>query len=140
MRRIDDIFPQLGFVPALILVIVFGVALELSGAWVTMLVAGALGALFVRKAKRAFLVGFLGVGIAWTLLFAYLVLTAHALEVANFFIGLLGASGLGALVIVISVIIGALLGGFGGLLGRTTIELIDGLISRPAQEKAPASE
>jgi len=140
MRRIDDIFPQLGFVPALILVIVFGVALELSGAWVTMLVAGALGALFVRKAKRAFLVGFLGVGIAWTLLFAYLVLTAHALEVANFFIGLLGASGLGSLVIVISVLIGALLGGFGGLLGRTTIELIDGLTSRPAQEKAPASE
>lgn len=140
MRRLDYIFPELGFVPALILVTVLGVVLEMSGAWITMLIVGFLGSLAVRKASRAFLVGFLGVGIAWTLLFVYLVLTAHALEVADFFIGLLGASGLGSLVIVISVLIGALLGGFGGLLGRTTVELIDGLTSRSAQEKAPASE
>jgi hypothetical protein len=73
-------------------------------------------------------------------LFVYLVLTARALEIADFFNALLGAPGLGAVVISISAFVGVLPGGLGGLSGRTTIELIDELISKPAQEKAPTSE
>ncbi len=100
----------------------------------TMLVAGAIGALFVRSIRRAFLLGFLGVGIAWSLLFAFLIATAQAMDVANFFIGLLGLTGLGILVIVISILFGALLGGFGGMLGRALYELIDEFL--PAREAA----
>lgn len=137
MKRIDDIFPNLGFVPALIIVIVLGIALQLSGAWITMLIAGVFGGLFTRRHRLAFLAGLLGVGIAWTGLFAYLAATAQAMAIANFFIALLGLTGMGWLVIVISVLLGALLGGFGGLLGRSVVEFIDEFAS--GTEQAPAS-
>ncbi len=125
MGKIDDTIPDIGFLAALIITIVFGLALQLTGDWKLMLIAGALGALFVRRIRKAFLVGFLGVGIAWSILFVYLLITAQVMVVADIFIGLLGLSGLGALVIVISVLIGALLGGFGGMLGRALYELLD---------------
>ena len=125
MGKIDDTVPDLRFIPALVITIVFGIALQLAGDWKLMLIAGALGALFVRRIRRAFLVGFLGIGLAWGLIFVYLSVTAQAMAVANMFIGLLGLEGLGAVVIVISVLIGALLGGFGGMLGRSLYELID---------------
>jgi hypothetical protein len=125
MGKIDDTIPDVGILPALVITIVFGLALQLAGDWKLMLIAGALGALFIRRIRVAFLVGFLGIGIAWSILFVYLSLTAQAMAVADIFIGLLGLSGLGALVIVISVLIGALLGGFGGMLGRALYEFID---------------
>jgi len=139
MKKIDEIMPSLGFLPALIITIVFGIVFQLTGDWKMMLIAGALGALFVRRIRKAFLVGFLGVGIAWGLLFVYLVLTAQAMDVANFFIALLGLEGLGAVVIIISVLIGALLGGFGGILGRALYELIDEIISSRRGEAAQSS-
>ncbi len=125
MGKIDDTIPDIGFLPALVITIVLGIVFQLAGNWMLMLFAGAFGALFVRRIRKAFLVGFLGVGLAWSVLFVYLSLTAQAMAVANIFIGLLGLDGLGALVIVISVLIGAMLGGFGGMLGRALYELID---------------
>ncbi len=129
MRKIDDTVPELALLPALVITIVFGLALQLAGDWKLMLIAGALGALFVRRIRRAFLVGFLGIGLAWSILFVYLSITAQAMAVANIFIGLLGLEGLGVIVIVISVLIGGLLGGFGGMLGRALYEFIDELLS-----------
>jgi hypothetical protein len=138
MRKIDDIFPDIGFLPALVLTIVFGIVFQIGGNWMLMFFAGALGALFVR---------FLGIGLAWALLFVYLSITAQAMAVANMFIGLLGLEGLGAVVIVISVLIGALLGGFGGMLGRSLFELIDEFIPSgttgeqvPSSKKSPVEE
>jgi hypothetical protein len=125
MGKIDDTVPDIGFLPALVITIMFGLALQLAGNWILMLIAGALGALFVRRIRKAFLLGFLGIGIAWSILFVYMSITAQAMAVADIFIGLLGLSGLGILVIVISVLIGAMLGGFGGMLGRALYELID---------------
>lgn len=130
MTRLDEIFPNVGVLPAILIVAVVGLALQLSGVWATMLIAGFFGALFTRKHLHAFLAGFVGVTVAWSILFAYLAATAQALEIAEFFIGLLGISGLGWLVIVISVVLGGLLGGFGATLGRSVIELVDDLLSR----------
>jgi len=135
MGKIDDTIPDIGFLAALVITIVFGLALQLAGDWKLMLIAGALGALFVRRTRIAFLVGFLGVGIAWSILFVYLSITAQAMAVADIFIGLLGLSGLGILVIVISVLIGALLGGFGGILGRSLYELLDEFLPSDSEEK-----
>jgi len=119
MGKIDDTVPDVGFLAALVITIVFGIVFQLAGDWKLMLIAGALGALFVRRIRKAFLVGFLGIGIAWSILFAYLTVTAQAMAVAEIFIGLLDLSGFGG------VLIGALLGGFGGMLGRALYELID---------------
>ncbi len=141
MRKIDDIMPNIGFIPALIVTIVIGAALQLSGAWIVMLIAGALGSLFVRRHRIAFLVGFLGIMFAWAILFVYLILTAQAMAIAEFFIGLLGLSGMGWLVIVISCLLGGLLGGFGSLFGRSLVELIDELIPNDSQDrKEPLNE
>jgi len=139
MGKIDDTIPDIGFLAALVITIVFGLALQLAGDWKLMLIAGALGALFVRRIRKAFLVGFLGVGIAWGILFAYLALTAQAMAVADIFIGLLGLSGLGALVIVISVLIGAMLGGFGGMLGRALYELLDEFLPSDSGSEQPSA-
>ena len=139
MGKIDDTIPDIGFLAALVITIVFGLALQLAGDWKLMLIAGALGALFVRRIRNAFLVGFLGIGIAWGILFAYLSLAAQAMAVADIFIGLLGLSGLGILVIVISVLLGALLGGFGGILGRALYEFIDEFLPSDAGTVQPSS-
>lgn len=128
MKKVDDIFPDLGVLPALMITIAIAVALQLSGAWITMLMAGILGSLFVKRHRAAFLVGFFGVFFAWLVLYTYLIITAQALAIADFFIGLLGLSGLGWLVVVIGCLIGGLLGGFGALLGRSVVELVDELI------------
>lgn len=136
MKKLDDIFPHFNFLILFLVTTVIAIVLQLSGAWVTMLIAGALGALFTRRHRTAFFAGFIGVAIAWTVIFVYLSLTAQALVIAEFFIGLLGLSGLGWLVIVISILLGAFLGAFGGLLGRSAIELVDELI--PAETSSEA--
>ncbi len=147
MKKLDYLFPHFNF-PTLVLVItVIAIILQFSGAWVTMLIAGALGASLTRRHRTAFLGGFISVAIAWTAILVYLSLTTQAMAIAEFFIGLLGLSGLGWLVIVISILLGALLGGFGGLLGRSVVELVDELIpsetgseAAPDQEEQPESE
>jgi len=135
MRKLDTIFPNLRIFPAFVITLVFAIALQLSGAWITMLITGVLGSLFVRRHRTAFGVGFFGVLIGWLFLFIYLILTAQALLIADFFIGLLGLGGLGWLVIAISCIIGGLLGGSGGLLGRSVVELVDELLPSESGEK-----
>ena len=136
MKKLDDIFPHFNFLTLFLVTTVIAIVLQLSGAWMTMLIAGALGALFTRRHRTAFFAGFIGVAIAWTVIFVYLSLTAQALVIAEFFIGLLGLSGLGWLVIVISILLGAFLGGFGGLLGRSVIELVDELILAETSSEA----
>ncbi|MBD3157226.1 MAG: hypothetical protein GF309_00430 [Candidatus Lokiarchaeota archaeon] len=128
MPKIDESIPKLPFVLVIVFVLILGVLFQLTGLWILMLLAGGIGALFCRRLKRAFIAGFLGVGLAWAILFGYLILTSQALAIADFFIALLGLSGLGWLVIVISIIIGALLGGFGAALVRALVELVDEVI------------
>jgi len=134
MGMLKDGFKDAGFVPALIIVIVLAIALQLTGVWVTMLIAGAFGGLFTRRHLRAFLAGFLGVGVAWSIIFLYLIGTTPAIAIAGFFIGLLGlGENLGIIVIVIAIIIGALLGGFGGIMGRAVFELVESRGVKEAQ-------
>jgi len=137
MKKIDNIIPDLGLIPALIITIVFAAALQLSGSWIAMFVAGALGSLFVGRHRLAFLVGFIGVFLGWLILFSYLIFTAQALPIADFFVSQLGLSGMGWLVILISCIIGGLLGGFGAILGRSIVELVDELIPEHAEPETP---
>lgn len=128
MRSIDEILPDLKFVPALVITVVIAAALQLSGSWIAMLLAGVLGSLLVRRHRTAFLVGFFGVFLGWLVLYVYLIVTAQALVIADFFVSLLGFSGLGGLVIVIGCLIGGLLGGFGALFGRSLVEMFDDLL------------
>ncbi|NWF96497.1 MAG: hypothetical protein HXY34_10195 [Candidatus Thorarchaeota archaeon] len=140
MKKIDDTIPSMKLIPTTIVVTVIGAVLELSGVWLTMVIAGGLAGLFLRDHRRAFAAGLFGIAIAWSALFAYLVVTADALRVGSLFASLLGLSGLGWLPIMISVMLGALLGGFGALLVRSLVELIDGLsVAYPGHQAQPPS-
>ena len=133
MTKIDDIFPEIGLIQAIIITTIITIVLQLGMSWLAMLVAGALGSMFVRRHRLAFLLGFIGVAAGWLILYVYLIMTAQALLIADFFISLLGFTGLGWLVIAIGCILGGLLGGFGGLFGRSLIEFIDELQSDDEQ-------
>lgn len=140
MKKVDEIFPDLGLAPALIITVAISATLQLSGSWLAMLVAGALGALFVKRYRTAFLVGFFGVLLGWLALYIYVIIAAQGLIIADFFIGLLGLHGLGWLVIVIGCLIGGLLGGFGAMLGRSIVELVDDLIPTNDKEVEESTE
>ncbi len=129
-------------IPTVIIVTIVGFALQLSGVWITMILAGMFGALFTRSHLKSFIAGFFGVAAAWGILYLYLSITAQAVEVAEFFIGLLGLTGMGWLVFVISMLFGGLLGGFGGGLGRSFYELIDQYMatSPPPEIREPTGE
>ncbi len=125
---------MLGVVPAIIIVIILGIIFEITGAWMTMFIAGGIGALFVRR--HAFVVGFFGVALAWTTIFLYLIVTAQALGVAEVLASLLGMHGMGGAIIAISVLLGGLMGGLGGVLFRSAVELIDGIMAHEDSSSA----
>lgn len=88
-------------------------------AWILMVAAGFLGGFLVKKAGKGFLVGFLGVMLAWAIYFLVFSLIGPLWEFANVLAGLFGLEGMGFVVIILSlVIIGGVLGGLGGLNGH----------------------
>jgi hypothetical protein len=125
MSVLDRVFKDIGFIPTLAIVIILGLLLQLTGAWITMLIAGMFGGFFMKRNSRAFLVGFLGIGIAWSIIFVYLVITTPAIAIAGFFVNMLGLNENFVITpIIISVLIGALFGGLSGVFGSAVLELI----------------
>jgi hypothetical protein len=116
------------FLPNLAIVTILGLTLQLTGVWVTMLIAGVFGGFFTKRNSKAFLVGFLGIGIAWSIIFIYLVIATPAITIAGFFINMLGLNeSFSIILIVISVLIGAIFGGLSSILGRAVHELVQAL-------------
>ncbi len=134
MRKIDDSIKQQNQAISLMIVIIIGIALQFLAGWPMMIIVGIIGALLVRRHRTAFAVGFVGITLSWLIIFAYLISVGHALEIANFFVGLLGLNNMGGVLIAISCIIGGLLAGMGGLLGRSIVEFIDEIIAGKAIE------
>ena len=94
-------------------------------AWILMVVAGFLGGFLVKKAGKGFLAGFLGVLVAWLIYFLVFSLIGPIWEFANILAGLFGLTGMGWIVIILSlVLIGGLIGGLGGLNGHFVAAII----------------
>jgi hypothetical protein len=89
-----------------------------------MLIAGAAGGVISRNWKFAFIAGFLGVGVAWSILFLFLNEFFQGKVIAEFFATILGLQGWGRWVQSLSVILGGLLGGTGAITGRLLFEII----------------
>ncbi|MHA1278422.1 MAG: hypothetical protein ACTSQI_16680 [Candidatus Helarchaeota archaeon] len=89
-----------------------------SSAWILMVIAGFFGGFLIKKGGRGFLVGFLGVILAWTMYFLMFMLISPLYQFANILAGLFGLTGMGFVVIILALIIGGLVGGFGGLNGH----------------------
>ncbi len=89
-----------------------------------MILAGAFGCVYVKRHSHAFIAGFLGVGVAWSILFLILVQFYQAYVIAEFFATLISASGLGRFIVSLSILIGGLLGGSGALVGYSFLDLV----------------
>jgi hypothetical protein len=99
--------------------------LQQTGFWVLMIPAGFVGAIFTKRILHAFAAGFLGVGTAWSGIFLFLNYYGQAYVVGEFFATLIGVPGFGRFIVSLSILIGGLLGGFGGVLGRTSLDLLE---------------
>ncbi len=86
-------------------------------AWILMVGAGFLGGFLVKKGGKGFLVGFLGVIVAWLIYLLVFMVISPFYQFADVLAGLFGLSGMGIVVIVLALLIGGLVGGFGGLNG-----------------------
>jgi len=89
-----------------------------------MIFAGAFGCIYVKRHIHAFIAGFLGVSLAWSILFVFLVQFSQAYVVAELFATLIGAAGLGRFIVSLSILIGGFLGGSGALVGYSLIDLV----------------
>ncbi|MFW9800796.1 MAG: hypothetical protein ACFFD9_10190 [Candidatus Thorarchaeota archaeon] len=110
--------------------------LQLTGFWILMIPAGIVGGIFTKRLSHAFIAGFLGVAVAWSILFLVQNMFAQAYVVAEFFATLIGLPGMGQWIVSLSILIGGLLGGSGGLVGRAVIELVEEIGSKPQSSES----
>ena len=96
------------------------ILLNLTTIWQLCIIPPAIGSLlFIKeRARLAWWSGFIGVGLSWLSILLYFIATQPAMVVADFIIWIIvGSPGLGWVAIVLTVAIGACLGGFGGVIG-----------------------
>jgi hypothetical protein len=97
---------------------------QMTGLWVLMILAGAIGSVFAKILRHAFIGGFLGVGTAWSIYFFVLVAVAQAYTVAEFFATLIGLPEFGRFIVSLSILFGTLLGASGAVVGRAFLDLV----------------
>ncbi|MBD3227537.1 MAG: hypothetical protein GF329_05040 [Candidatus Lokiarchaeota archaeon] len=107
-------------------ILAFGLslALELTGIYLLMILVGIIAGIFVKKGWHSFLVGFIGVALAWGVyfvLFAFLGPLDELFKLIGLILGLNGS-----VLMIISILIGGLLGGVGALIGAYVFQLICG--------------
>jgi hypothetical protein len=96
------------------------IGLNLTTVWQLCIISPAIGSLlFIKeRARLAWWSGFLGVGLAWFTIVVIYIAAQPAMVVADFLMWIIaGSPGLGWIAIVLTVGIGACLGGFGGVIG-----------------------
>ena len=94
-------------------------------AWILMVAAGFLGGFLVKKWGKGFLAGFLGVIVAWAVYFLVYSFIGPLWAFADTLAGLFGLSGMGFVVIILSlVMVGGLIGGLGALNGYFVASLL----------------
>ena len=113
-----------GYLVGLVIIVIFGTLFELAGWWYLMILAGGIGGFIMKRSALASLViGFIAIVLVWSGFFIYFMMIGPLLEFTAL-IGTILASLLGDIfaempniLIVITIIIGGLLGSLGALNG-----------------------
>jgi hypothetical protein len=119
MTWADKIFHFLkkehSYLTGLGIAVLFGFLFELTGLWYLMLLAGGLAGFFIKKpAPLSFLVGFCGVAIAWSCFFVYFMMIGPLSEFLALITSILGFLETNpSILILITIILGGILGGLG---------------------------
>jgi hypothetical protein len=131
MMKVKEFFKDdQPFLTGFLMVLITAGLLQLLGyfwdfAWILMVFAGFLGGILVKKAGKAFLVGLIGVLVAWLIYFLIYSYIGPLWAFADLLAGLFGLSGMGFVVIVLAlVLIGGLIGGLGALNGHFIASII----------------
>ena len=86
--------------------------------WFVIFLAAIYAGLFYEKISKGILVGALSVLLGWIVFFLYyLIVVPPALSMADVFLSIAGASGLGFIIIILTIIIGMIGGAIGGYIG-----------------------
>lgn len=102
----------------------FAEILLLTGTWQLAYLAGFLAGMLSPRARRAMLLGGLGVAVAWAAYLVYVFVAGQGLQLADLAGNILGAgSGSWWLLTLMTLILGVLLGVVGGLTGYTASRL-----------------
>lgn len=111
-----------GFLFALILGLIF----ELSGWWYLMLLAGGFAGFLMKKsASTSLIIGFVSIALVWFGFFIYFMIIGPLFEFTDLIASVLGIlEGSSSLLILITIILGGLLGGLGALNGTYLAALI----------------
>jgi len=114
------------YIVGFLFVILLGVLFELGGWWYLMLLAGGLAGFLMKKsAIYSFLIGFAGIATVWFCFFIYFMIIGPIFELTALIASLLGfLEGSSEVLILITIIIGGLLGGLGAINGTYLAGLI----------------
>lgn len=103
-----------GFLITFISALIF----EFFGIWQTMVIAGILGSLVMKRSGQAFFVGFSGVAICWLMILTYSEIVHEIFPLMDITAQIMMLpSNLSFLIFIGTLLIGGILGGLGGLTG-----------------------
>ncbi len=105
---------------------ILGLLFELVGWWFLMLLAGGFGGFLMKKSgHKSFLIGFLSVAVVWFGFFVVLMILGPIFELMTLITTILGfLEGFPAALMIMTIIIGGLLGGLGAWNGTYIASLI----------------
>jgi len=124
---LDFIKLKHGYLVGLVIIVIFGTLFELAGWWYLMLLAGGLGGFIMKRSALASLViGFIGITLVWSGFFIYFMMIGPLLEFTALIGTILGSifAEMPNILIVITIVIGGLLGGLGALNGTYIARII----------------
>lgn len=106
--------------------ILFGALFELAGWWYLMLLAGGFAGFLMKKsAIYSFIIGFAGIALVWFCFFIYFMTIGPIFELTALIASIMGfLEGSSEILILITIIIGGLLGGLGAINGTFLAGLI----------------
>ncbi len=119
-----------GYILGFLFIVILGLLFELAGWWYLMLLAGGLGGFIMKKnGPLSFLLGFIGIAFVWLCFFIYFMIIGPLFEFTALVASILASilpvlESMPNLLIVIPIILGGLLGGFGSLNGTYIAEII----------------
>ena len=119
--ELDGGFYELDFLKSCLITAGIGIVLTLTGIWQLVLIAGFVGGFLPKKLKggRGFLIGFVGIVIAWMILFGIYAITTDMIDFfQRFLVEIIGFPlGVSFFALLGCSIVGGMVGGFGGLNG-----------------------
>ena len=123
-QRIYGAFAKQNLIITFLLILVLTIVLLYLISWPGAIIAAVITGFFVRRYSRAALIGFLGGFTAWGILVG-IHLAFGGLAVLDLFGALAGLEGMGAVLAVIIILIGGLLGLAGSLLGNAIFSFVE---------------